>query len=122
MDNEYCLNHLKQLLKYLSDDSSTQRKMFPKEIMWNLSSDIACEWDYENIEFFVQNLVDCNLISTDIEKSFQTICNNFEKVSLNGAKFDESIWTAEGFDHHPFWENQRNLAKQLLEELEKIQL
>ena len=122
MDNEYCLNHLKQLLKTLSCDISEQYKMIPKEIMWNISSDIANEWDYENIKFFVRNLVDSNLVSTSIEQSFQTICNNFQKVSIKGKQFDQTIWTTEGFAHHSFWENQRKLAKHMLDELDKIQL
>ena len=122
MDNEYCLNHLKQLLKTLSCDISEQHKMIPKEIMWNISSDIASEWDYENIRFFVRNLVDSNLVSINIEQSFQKICNNFEKMSIKGKQFDQTIWTTEGFAHHPFWENQRKLAKHLLNELDKIQL
>ena len=122
MDNKYCLDHLKKLLKTLSSDSFTQQQMIPQKIMWNISSDIANEWDYENIKFFIQNLVESNIISIDIEESFQTICSNFEKVSINGVQFDQTIWTTEGFAHHPFWEHQRKLAKQLLNELDKIQL
>lgn len=121
MDNKYCLDYLKQLLKTLSCDSSTQQ-MVPNEVMWNISSDIANEWDYENIKFFVQNLVDNNLISTNIEESIQIICNNFDEVSLNGDQFDQTIWTTEGFACHPFWELQRQRAKQLLDELNKIKL
>ena len=122
MDNKYCLDHLKQLLKNLSYDSSTQEQMIPKEIMWNISSDIANEWDYENIRFFVQNLVESNIISSNVEKSFEEICQNFENASRRGAQFDKTIWTTEGFEYHPFWEHQRKLAKQLLLELCKIQL
>lgn len=121
MDNKYCLDYLKQLLRTLSCDSSSQQ-MVPKEIMWNISSDIASEWDYENIKFFVQKLTDNNLISTNIEESIQIICNNFDEVSLNGAQFDQTIWTTEGFVHHPFWEHQRELAKHVLDELDKIKL
>lgn len=121
MDNKYCLDRLKKLLKTLSSDSSMQLKMTPKEIMWNISSDLASEWDYENIKFFIQNLVDSNLISINIVKKFQTICNNFENVSINGSQFDQTVWTIEGLAHHPFWENQRKLAKELLIELDKIQ-
>ncbi|MDE7100292.1 MAG: hypothetical protein K2O05_00375, partial [Anaeroplasmataceae bacterium] len=122
MNKEYCLDYLKKLLKTLSCNSSTQKQMVPKEIMWNIPSDIANEWDYEDIKFFVQYLVDSNLISINIEEEFQAICNNFEKVSLNGTQFDQTIWTTEGFEHHPFWEHQRILAKHLLNELDKIQL
>lgn len=71
MGNNYCLDHLKKLLKTLSCDSSMQLKMIPKEIMWNISSDIASEWDYENIKFFVQNLVGNRLVSINIEKNFK---------------------------------------------------
>lgn len=122
VDKKYCLNYLRGLLKSLSCDSSTQQRMVPKELAWNISSDIANEWDYENIKFFVENLLECNLISIDIEESIKTICNNFDEVSLNGVKFDQTIWTTEGFAHHPFWENQRKLAKYVLNELDKIKL
>ena len=122
VDKKYCLNYLKGLLKSFSCDSSTQQQMVPKELAWNISSDIANEWDYENIKFFVENLLECNLISIDIEESIKTICNNFDEVSLNGVKFDQTIWTTEGFAHHPFWENQRKLAKYVLNELDKIKL
>lgn len=122
MDNKYCLDRLKQLLKTLLFDSFTQQHMAPKEIMWNIPSDIANEWDYESIEFFVQSLVDSNIISNNIEENIQTICKNFEKVSLNGDVFDPTIWTKEGFLHHPFWVHQRKLAQQLLNELDIIQL
>ena len=122
VDKKYCLNYLRGLLKSLSCDSSAQQQMVPKELMWNISSDIANEWDYENIKFFVENLLECNLISIDIEESIKTICNNFDEVSLNGVKFDQTIWTTEGFAHHPFWENQRKLAKYVLNELDKIKL
>ena len=121
MDNNYCLDHLKKLLKTLSCDSSMQLKMIPKEIMWNISSDMASEWDYENIKFFVQNLVDNRLVSINIEEKFQTICNNFKKASINGGQFDQIIWTIDGLAHHPFWKHQRKLAKVLLNELDKIQ-
>ena len=120
MNNKYCLDHLKQLLKTLSCNNPMQHKIVPKEIAWNISSDIASDWDYESIKFFVRNLLDSNIISINIEKSFQTICNNFKRVSINGSQFDQAIWTVEGFDHHPFWEHQRYLAKQLLNELDKI--
>lgn len=122
VDKKYCLNYLKGLLKSLSCDSSTQQQMVPKELAWNISSDIANEWDYENIKFFVENLLECNLISIDIEESIKTICNNFDEVSLNGVKFDQTIWTTEGFAHHPFWKNQRKQAKYVLNELDKIKL
>ena len=122
MNNTYCLNYLKQQLKLLSSDSSTQQQMIPKEIMWNIASDIANEWDYEYIEFFVEKLLNDHLITESIKDCFCEICNNFEKVSKNGAQFDIKIWTKEGLIHHPFWEHQRKLAKQLLKELDKIQL
>lgn len=118
-DNQSCLNYLKQLLQTLACDSPVQQHMIPKEIAWNIPSDIANEWDYESIEFFVQNLLDANLISINMKERFQTICNNFEKVSINGEQFDQTIWTTEGFAHHPFWKQQRALAKQLLSELDK---
>lgn len=88
VDNKYCLNYLRELLKNLSCDSFTQQQMVPKELMWNISSDIANEWDYENIKFFVQNLLESNLISIEIKENIQTICNNFDEVSLNGTQFD----------------------------------
>ena len=62
-------------------------------------------------------LIDNGVITIDIAQKFKTICDNFADVSLNGIKFDPSIWTLEGFSNHTFWNQQRKLAKQLLEEI-----
>ena len=110
-----------ELLKALSCDSSMQLKMLSKEIKKNIPSVIASEWNYENIKFFVQKLVNSTLISINIEEKIQIISNNFERVSKNGLQFDKTVWTIKGLVHHPFWENQRQLAKELLNELYKIQ-
>ena len=122
MTNKYYLNHLKQLLKNLISTNHLHDKLIPKEIVWNISSDIASEWDYENIDFFVQKLLDNNIISINVQKKIKTICDNFKKVSLNGNQYDQSIWTFEGFFNHSFWKRQREIAKDLFEELDKIRV
>ena len=122
MDNKYCLDYLKKLLKTLACDKPVEQKMIPKEIAWNMPLDIASDWDYENIRFFVEYLIDDNIISNNTKNKFQVICNNFQKALVNGRQFDRAIWTTDGFEHHPFWIYQRKLAKDLLNELDNIQL
>ena len=111
------MNYLKEMIRFLSSDSYTQQQMYPKEILWNIADDVANEWDYEYFKVPIQNLIDSGAITIDIAQKFKTICDNFADVSLNGIKFDPSIWTLEGFSNHTFWNQQRKLAKQLLEEI-----
>ena len=117
MCNKDDFNYIKKIIEFLSFDSSTQQKMFPKGILWNIASDVANEWVYEYYERPIKNLLDNRVITIDIAQKFKTICDNFADVSLNGIKFDPSIWTLEGFSNHTFWNQQRKLAKQLLEEI-----
>lgn len=122
MDTQQCLIYLKQLLRNLSDDGHTQQQSIPKEIRWNAPSDIANEWDYEDIRYFVEKLQEDDIISNEIVQGLKTICDNFDNVSKNGTQFDQTVWTTDGLLNHPFWETQRQLAKQLLNELNKIKL
>ena len=123
IDDQYCLNYLKELLKTLSCEDPVQQHRIPREVMWNLPSDIACEWEYESIEFFIRILADDHVISRDMEEKSHEICDHFEKASAKGTQYyDPMIWTIEGFVKHPFWKNQRKSARQLLDALEKIQL
>lgn len=107
------------MIKFLSSDSYTQQQMYPKEILWNIADDVANEWDYEYFKVPIQNLIDSGDITIDIAQKFKIICDKFGDVSLNGNQYDKSIWTLEGFSNHPFWQRQRELAKQLSNELEK---
>ena len=43
-----------------------------------------------------------------------TISDNFDKAFRLEQKEYEVIWSHESMKNHPFWENQRNLAKQAL--------
>ena len=122
MDNKHCLIYLKQLLKNLSNDAHTQQQSIPKEISWNAPSDIANEWDYDNIRYFVEKLQNNDIISDSIVQGIKAICDNFDKVSKNGAQFDQTTWTIDGILNHPFWERQRQLARHLLNELNKVAL
>ena len=116
------MNYLKEMIRFLSSDSYTQQQMYSKEILWNIADDVANEWDYEYFKVPIQNLIDSGAITIDIAQKFKTICDKFGDVSLNGNQYDPSIWTLEGFSNHPFWQRQRELAKQLSNEFEKTAL
>lgn len=86
-----------------------------------LTEEIANEWFDEDI-IFLEELRSTNSLILNIIKLYKEINNNFFLASEGNLNYDSTIWTAEGFEHHPFWENQRILAKHLLDELDKIQL
>lgn len=108
------LIYLKMILKRLSSPFEKQYAEIEDFAKYNLIDDILSDWD--NYEQVVQCLVDSKLINKETEKKFTQLVGNFD---TNNQKI---VWSLEGLKSHPFWEHQRQLAKQLLDELEKIQL
>jgi len=122
VDDRHCLEHLKELLKTLSCEDPVGQHRIPREVMWNLPYDIAGEWEYDSIVFFIRILQEDHVLPDGADERFREICGNFEKAFRKGKQYDPTIRTAEGFAHHPFWKHQRELAGQLLDELERIRL
>ena len=82
-----------------------------------LTVDIANEWMPEDIKE-LKKLVDEKILSKNVIELYQAINKNFIDVSAGGKFFDRKIWTLEALKNHPFWKEQRQLAKKLLNELE----
>lgn len=114
------LRLLKMNLKRLSSSYKEQVASIEDFALWNLPSDIATDWD--NCEQVIDSIFRANLIDQNVAKKIYSLIKNFDEVSLNGNKYDDIIWTLDGLRNHPFWENQRQLAKVVLNALEKIQL
>jgi hypothetical protein len=101
---------LKEKSAFLSSDFYKQSSMIEDFARWNLPNDIASDWDH--YEMFCMPIKD--VINEKVEKLIIEIGSAFEKVSLGSPYFEEIIWTIEGLEYHPFWENQRKRAKALL--------
>lgn len=108
------LNYLKMILKRLSLPFEKQYFEIEDFAKYNLVNDILSDWD--NCELVVQSLIDLKLIDKEIAMKFFQLIENFDK---NNQKY---VWSLDALKNDPFWEQQRQLAKHLLDELEKIQL
>ncbi len=115
------LSFLINLARFLSLSFQEQRKKspLPDDIIAN---DTAEDWDWAFTSSMVNHLYKNKIIDIQVIHLFQKIDNNFSDVSLGGAHYEKNIWTTEGMEYHPFWNNQRQLAKELLSALEKIEL
>ncbi len=86
-----------------------------------LTDDIANEWlDEEKV--LLKKYSDKKIISEKVAILYSQINDGFNRVSLGEAEYEPEIWTLQGLKNHPFWERQRQLARQLCEELHKIKL
>ena len=108
------LNYLKMILKRLSLPFEKQYFEMEDFAKYNLVNDILSDWD--NCELVVQSLIDLKLIDKEIAMKFFQLIENFDK---NNQKY---VWSLDALKNDPFWEQQRQLAKHLFDELEKIQL
>ncbi len=84
----------------------------------DFTDEIANDWTYYDIREF-DDLTKRGLVSIKSNNIFRKIVISFEDVSLGGKLYEKEIWTLNGLKSHPFWEEQRALAKELLKELQK---
>lgn len=82
------------------------------------TEDMANEWFTEDINI-LNELAENDKIGKKAPELCSLIDKNFIDVSLNGKLYKKEIWTLEALKNHIFWENQRTLAKQLIDELLK---
>ena len=115
------LNYHKNKAELLSLPYDEQVATIPSEIRWNAADDIANEWIDEDI-IELKKYVDLGFINRSVLDLYLQINQSFTDASPSGAKYESEIWTLNGMKHHSFWEQQRQLVKQLLEELNKIQV
>ncbi len=105
----------------LALDYDSQYKMLG-ELGDYITEDIASDWLWTALKKGILKLYENNYISENVVRIYEEIDHNFYDVSMDGKYYDEKIWTLEALRNHPFWEKQRQLAKQVLKELEKIRL
>ncbi len=116
---------IENLVKYLLEKANFLSESYENQIVNNeeladyLTVDIANEWLLAEIKllrvFFKRNLINKKILDL-----YSNIYNNFTETSFDGKLYDDEIWTLNGLKNHKFWEKQRELAKELSEELNKI--
>ena len=80
-------------------------------VRWNLPEEIGLEWiDAKGI---ITSKALALILSTESANLLVKILNNFELAFTDSQKKD--VWTVDAMYKHPFWTEQRSLAKQFLE-------
>ena len=85
-----------------------------------MAEEIANDWFDEDI-IILEELSAANNLILNMIKLYKEINNNFSLASKGNLNYDAIIWTLEGFKTHIFWKKQRELAVELLTELDKIE-
>lgn len=113
---EKCKSILKDYAKTLVLNESNQSLV--SHLGDYYTADLANEWNYEHFEYFINILLEKKMVDETIISLYKTIEQRFIEASFNNPLYDEVIWTLDGFKNHPFWEEQRRLAKEILKKLE----
>ena len=112
-------------IEYLIEKSIMLSKPYEKQIVGlsvledYLTDDIANEWIDEDVNL-LKELLTKGIVDESVLDIYIRINDNFASVSLGGEIYDPNIWTLTGLKSDPFWEKQRNLASELLNQLTKI--
>ena len=116
-NNELLIKYFLDKAKNLSLGYDEQEKLsFELNMGDYFTNDMANEWLTEDINI-LNELVKNKVISKKVSELYALIDNNFIEVSANGKLFKKEIWTLNALKNHAFWENQRFLAKQFINEL-----
>ena len=119
MDNNLLIQYFIDKATFLSLDFDKQkRQVIELNLGDYFTEDIANDWFDEDIKI-LNKLVNDKLVGSKTIELYSKINNNFVDYSLNGEFYEEKIWTIKALKEHIFWENQRNLAKQFINELLK---
>lgn len=108
---EDCCKYAVKRLEELSVRYSEQVKNIEPFALWNLPNELCDDWC--NMEYFINVLYDNQKIDNDIKVILVQINDNFKKC------INEDEFTHNSMKHSEFWENQRKLAKQALELINK---
>ena len=101
--------------RYLSMDTHTQYHEMEGFARWNLPEEIGLEWiDAEGI---IHSEELASTISNKSVNILNEILNNFKDAFESPMK--DNIWTLNAMDRHPFWKNQRTLARQFLDSVQE---
>ena len=108
--------------EFLASELEEQDQSLVASLGDYFTEDIANEWNWNKPD---QNdatsLVNENLVDKEYVNLYKEICDNFTNASIGKPLYDEKIWTLKGLEEHPFWEEQRRLAKELLDILNKVE-
>lgn len=119
LNNDLLIQYFINKATILSLDFDEQNKKSSELDMGDyFTEDIANDWFDEDIKI-LNELVNKKLISSKTIELYSMINNNFVDLSLNSKLYEENIWTLNALKEHIFWKNQRNLAKQFINELLK---
>lgn len=119
LDNDLLIQYFINKATFLSLDYDDQKSQVSEFKMGDyFTEDIANDWFEDDIKI-LNKLVNDKSISCKTIELYSMINNNFIDYSLNGKFYKENIWTIKALKEHVFWENQRNLAKQFINELLK---
>ena len=109
----------KQLI-LLSEPYEVQYEAMEDFARWNLPEETGSVWTDDFEACFMPFIEDFPNVLDEAISLLQEISNNFEEAFKLEQKEYEIIWSHESMKNHPFWENQRNLAKQALNLLEAL--
>ena len=120
------MKNYKLLIKYFMDkaqnlslDYEEQEKIAIKLGLGDyFTEDIANEWFTEDIDC-LNELLEKKHINEKVVELYSMIDNNFIQVSYNSPEDENGIWTLGALKNHQFWETQRQLARQFINELLK---
>lgn len=105
------LKYMINLARYLSMEYEKQFHEMEWFARWDLPEEIGMEWIDAKGIIFSKELA--QVISTESVHLLVKILNNFELAFTDSKKKD--VWTDDAMYKHPFWAEQRSLAKQFLE-------
>ena len=104
------LKYMINAARYLSMDYDEQYNEMDWFARWDLPEEIGLEWvDAKGI---ICSKELAQAISSESLQLLVKILNNFECAFESPMKTD--VWTTDAMRTHPFWEEQRKLAKRFL--------
>ena len=111
---EDCLNYIKDNLKAIVGSKNYQNHIeeFAK---WNAANDLASDW--ENCTYYIERLYEAGKITQDVKDKLLIIDNRLTNASIGGNLYEEEIWSNDGLMNHKFWEQLREIAMIVLNEL-----
>lgn len=105
-------------LRYMIDAAQYLGKEYDQQYLemewfarWDLAEEIGLEWIDAKGIIFSESLA--RVVSEDAIRILVEILKGFEEAFDNPA--EESVWTDDAMEKHPFWTKQRELAKQFLD-------
>ena len=120
LENSLIIKYFVDKARTLSLEFFQQQKMaFELGLGDYFTEDIANDWIDEDI-YLLKELLAKGIVNERVLDIYIRINDNFASVSLGGEMYDENIWTLTGLKSDPFWEKQRGLACELLNQLKEI--